>query len=97
MCHSLLPRPTELSPSSPRFGVGGGLVAKLCPTLATPWTATCQTPLSMGFPRQVYWNGLPFPSPGDLSDPGIEAASPVLQVVSCIAGRFFTDEPPEKS
>ena len=42
----------------------------------TPWTAACQTPLSMGFPRQVYWSGLPFPSPGDLPDPGVEPASP---------------------
>ena len=82
MCHSLLPRPTELSPSSPRFGVGGGLVAKLCPTLATPWTAARQAPLSMGFSRQEYWSGLPFPSPGDLPDPGIEPGSPALQADS---------------
>jgi len=45
----------------------------------------------MGFPRQEYWTGLPFPSPEDLPDPGIESESPVL------AGRFFTTEPPEKS
>ena len=38
---------------------------------ATPWTVACQAPLSMGFPRQEYWNGLPFPVPGDLPDPGI--------------------------
>ena len=63
-------------------GGGGGLVANLCLTLATPWTVACQTPLSMGFPRQVYQSGLPFPSPGDLSDPGIELASPALQVDS---------------
>ena len=36
---------------------------------ATPWTVACQTPLSMGFPRQEYWSGLPFPSPGDLPNP----------------------------
>ena len=42
---------------------GGGLVAKLCLTLATPWTVVCQTPLSMGIPTQEYWSGLPFPSP----------------------------------
>jgi len=42
----------------------------------------------MGFPRQEYWSGLPFPSPRDLSDPGIELASPAL------AGRLFTTEPP---
>ena len=43
---------------------------------STPWTATCQAPLSMGFPRQEYWSGLPFPSPRDLPDPGIEPKSP---------------------
>ena len=54
---------------------------------ATPWTVARQAPLSMGFSRQEYWSGLPFPSPGDLPDPGIKPvslASPVL------AGRFFT-------
>ena len=61
---------------------GGGLVAKLCPTLVTPWTVACQTPLSMGFPRQEYWNGLPFPFLGDLLDPGIEPRSTALQVDS---------------
>ena len=49
----------------------GGLVPKSCPTFATPWTVAHQPPLSMGFPRQKYWSGLPFPSPGDLPDPGI--------------------------
>ena len=44
-----------------------GLVTKLCPTLATPWTVACQPPLSIGFSRQEYGSGLPFPSPGDLS------------------------------
>jgi len=67
------------------------LVAKLCPTPATPRTVTHQAPLSMRFPRQEYWSGVPFPSPGDLPDPGIEPASPAAQVVSCIAGAFFTD------
>ena len=47
---------------------------QLCPTLATLWTAALQAPLSMGFSRQDYWSGLPFPSPGDLPDPGIEWA-----------------------
>ena len=42
---------------------GGGLVAKSCPTLTTPWTVACQAPLSMGFSRQEYWSGLPFPVP----------------------------------
>ena len=41
-------------------GLCGGLVAKSCPTLVTPWTVACQGPLSMGFPRKEYWSGLPF-------------------------------------
>ena len=50
---------------------------------ATPWTVADQAPPSMGFSRQEYWsNGLPFPSPGDLSDPGIEPRSPTLQADS---------------
>ena len=49
---------------------------------ATPWTIACQAPLSMDFSRQEYWSGLPFPSPGDLSDPGIEPTCPVLQADS---------------
>ena len=68
--------------------VVGGLVAKLCLTLAILWTVACQSPLSMGFSRQEYQSGLPFPSPGDLPDPGIKPASPAL------AGGFFTTEPP---
>ena len=55
-----------------------------------PWTRACQTPLCVGFPRQEYWSGLPFPSPGDLPDPGLEPVSPAL------SGRFFTIEPPGK-
>ena len=62
----------------------GGLVTKLCPTLVTPWTVACQAPLSMVFSRQDYWSGLPFPSLGDLSDPGIEPRSPELQAVSLL-------------
>ena len=46
---------------------------------ATPWTVARQAPLSMEFSRQKYWSGLPFPSPGDLPDPGIEPRSPTLQ------------------
>ena len=60
----------------------GGLVAKLCPTPAIPWTVACQAPLSMGFSRQKYWKGLPFPSPGHLHNPEIEPGSPVLQADS---------------
>ena len=46
-----------------RYFQGGGLVAKSCPTLETPWTVASQAPLPMGFSRQEYWSGLPFPSP----------------------------------
>ena len=49
---------------------------------ATPWSVTCQAPLSMGFSRQEYWSGLPFPPPGELPDPRIEPRSPALQVDS---------------
>ena len=49
---------------------------------ATPWTVACQAPLSVGFSRQEYWSGLPFPSPGDLPNPGIEPGSPALQADS---------------
>ena len=44
---------------------------------ATPWTVAHQAPLSVGFSRQAYWSQLPWPSPGDLPDPGIEPMSPV--------------------
>ena len=60
-------------------GGGGGLVTKSCPALVTPWTEACQASLSMGFSRQEYWSGLPFPSPGDLPDSGIKPGSPALQ------------------
>ena len=53
---------------------------------ATLWTVACQAPLSMGFSRQEYWSGLPFPSPGDLSDPGINTAS---LTSPALAGGFF--------
>ena len=55
---------------------------------ATPGTRARQAPLTMGFSRQEYWSGLPFPSPGDLPNPGIEPMYPAL------AGGFFTTEPP---
>ena len=58
------------------------LVAKSCLTLATPWTIALQVPLSVGFSRQEYWSGLPYPSPGDLPDPGIKPRSPALQANS---------------
>ena len=58
---------------------GGGLVVKSSPINATLWTVACQAPLSMGFPRQEYWSGLPFPSVGDLPDPGIKLRFPTWQ------------------
>jgi len=54
------------------------------PDFATPWTAAHQAPLSMRFFRQGYWSGLPFPSPGDLPDLGIETMSPELQTDSLL-------------
>ena len=60
-------------------------------SFATPWAVVHQAPLSMGFLRQEYWSGLPFPSPGDLLNLGIQPATLAL------AGRFFTTEPPGKS
>ena len=51
-------------------------------SFATPWTVACQASLSMGFPNQEYWSGLPFLSPGDLPDPGIKLTSPALQADS---------------
>ena len=58
--------------------------------LVTPWTVAHQAPLSMGFSRQEYWSGLPFPSPGDLSKPGIKPGSPAL------SGGFFASSVPGK-
>ena len=57
---------------------------------ASPWAVAYRAPPSMEFSRQEYGSGLPFPSPGDLPDPGIESMSPAL------AGGFFTAEPPGK-
>ena len=59
-------------------------------SFATPRTVAPQTSLFMGFPGQDYWSGLPFPSPGDLLDPGVEPGSPALQADS------LPSEPPEK-
>ena len=74
--------------------LGGGLVTKSCLTLATPWTADYQTPLSLGFSRQEYWSMLPFPSLGDLPDPGIESVS---LVSPALVGGFSTTAPPRKT
>ena len=56
----------------------------------TPWTVAYQALPSMGFSRQKYWSGLPFPSPGDLPDPGSEPGSPALEADA------LTSEPPGK-
>ena len=56
----------------------------------TPWTVAYQAPPSMRFSRQEYWSGLPFPSPGNLPDPGIKPGSPALEADA------LTSEPPEK-
>ena len=67
------------------------LIAKLCQTpLQSHGPVTLQAPLSMAFPRQECWSGLPFPSPGDLPDPWLRLATPVLQVDPS------TTEPPGK-
>ena len=55
-----------------------------CLTLATPWTVARQTSLSTGFSRQECWSGLPFPSPGDLPNPGTEPGFPALQADSLL-------------
>ena len=64
--------------------MGSKKFAQSCLTLVTPWTVAHQAPLSMKFFRQEYWSGLPFPSPGDLPDPGIEPESPTLQADSLL-------------
>ena len=67
------------------------LVTKSYPTLyVIPWTVALQAPLSMGFPKQEYWSGLPFPFPRDLLDPGVKTKS------SALAGGFLTTETPGK-
>ena len=65
-------------------------VTQSCPTLCDPWTVAHQAPPSMGFSRQEYWSGLPFPSPEDLPNPGIEPRSPTLQADA------LTSAPPGK-
>ena len=68
------------------------LVAKSCLTLCNPMDGSShQAPLPMGFSRQEYWSGLPFPSPGDIPNLGIEPTSPAL------AGGFFSNKPPGES
>ena len=66
------------------------LVAHSCPTLCNPTDCRGKVPLSMEFSRQKYWSGQPFPSPGDLPNPGIEPRYPTVQM------GFFTSESPGK-
>ena len=60
----------------------GVCVCPVAQSCTTPWTVACQAPLSMRLPRQEYWSRLPFPSPGDLPNPGIEPTSSALLVDS---------------
>ena len=77
LVHGVAKSETRLS----NFCFHGGLVTKLCPTLATLWTVAHQAPLSVGFPMQEYWSRLPFHSPEDL--PNLtELVSPALQADS---------------
>ena len=80
-CHFLLQRMEVKSESE---------VVQSSLTLVIPWAAACQAPLSMGFPMQEYWSGLPFPSPRYLPDPGIKPRSLALQMDSSLS------EPPGK-
>ena len=77
---------------SPIIGMRWGEVKSLSRVrlFATPWTVAYQAPPSIGFSRQEYWSGLPFPSPGDLPDPGIEPRSPAWEADA------LTSEPPGK-
>ena len=61
--------------------------------IAIPWTVALEAPLFMEFSRQEYWNGLPFPSPGDIPNPEIE---PKKEIEPALAGRFFATAPPGK-
>ena len=85
---------TPMDCSPPGSFVHGISQARILEWVAIPfsrrWTVALQAPLSMGFPRQEYWSGLPFPSPGDLPDPGIEPKSPALQANS------LPSEPPRR-
>ena len=97
-CSNFKIRLTVLSKSPPKLQFNEinlqhcCLVAKSYPTLfVIPWTIALQAPLPMGFPKQEYWSGLPFPFPGDLLDPGVKSKS------SALAGGFLTTELPGKA
>ena len=90
--HPVLPHTDKTSTLCDRKGAALFVCSSLsCVRLfVTPWTVAFQAPLSLKFPRQEYWSGLPFPFLGDLPDPGIKVSSPALQVDS------LTPEPPGK-
>ena len=79
---NVVPQRTEVSGHTDLVCV---LVAQSCLTLCDPWTVAHQAPLSMGFSRQEYWSGLPFPSLEDLPDSGIKPGSPALQADSLLS------------
>ena len=79
--------------STSTFFSGGGLVAKSCPTLVIPWTVACQAPLSMGFSRQEYCSGLPFPYPGDLPNPGIKPGEVIGPGIKSVFTNFRATHP----
>ena len=91
---SARPGSHDLPRGGKRLGRESFLIVHACRVVsdsATLWTAACQAPLSVGFPRQEHWSGLLFSALGDLLDPGIKPVSPAL------AGRFLTTEPPGKT
>ena len=71
----------------------GHVCSVLSNLFVNPWTVAHQVPLSIGFPRQEYWNEFPLPTPGDLANPGIIATSPAF---TASADRFFTTVSPGK-
>ena len=84
---SFLPIILKVISEQPQIGGGGGSRSIISDSLRFPWTVAHQATLFMEFSRREYWSGLPFPPPGDLSDPEIEAAS---LVSPALAGGFFT-------
>ena len=86
---SLVPSPSPASSGGKKVKVKVKSLSRV-QLFATPWTVAYQASPSMGFSRQEYWSGLPFPSPGDLPHPGIEPRSPALEADA------LTSEPPGK-
>ena len=82
LCAEQIPLQKMLKPIHLSDSGGGGLAAKSYPTLETQWSIARQAPLSMGFPRQEYWSGLPFHSPGNFPNSETELGSPAAQADS---------------